>query len=178
MGPHARRAERCHQNVRTKLGLADTWAFLVLGERYVQTNSPAVIHALGWMAHPVRYNPDGQAYTGVQRIGSDQAERSAITFAGLWRLAQNTTVMTVICTDSSTTGGQAFGSLGVADPDDSFRLMRGTFQALQCALPPGHLLWQHTKSHAGDPFNEFVDFVAKAESRHSFHHPRQRIDPT
>ena len=159
-----------------ELGLADTWAFLVLGERYVQTNSPAVIHALGWMAHPVRYNPDGQAYTGVQRIGSDQAERSAITFAGLWRLAQNTTVMTVICTDSSTTGGQAFGSLGVADPDDSFRLMRGTFQALQCALPPGHLLWQHTKSHAGDPFNEFVDFVAKAESRHSFHHPRQRID--
>ena len=118
-----------------ELGLADTWAFLVLGERFGAENTDNVIHALGWLAHPVRYNPEGQAYTGSQRIGSDQAERAAITFAGLWRLAQNTTVATVICTDSCTTGGQAFGKLGAAEPDESYRLMRGTFQALQCALP-------------------------------------------
>ena len=54
--------------------------------------------------------------------------------------------------------------------------MRGTFQALQCALPQGQLLWHHTKAHAGDPFNEFVDFAAKAESCQSFHHYRQKID--
>ena len=159
-----------------ELGLADTWAFLVLGEQYATETSEGAVHALGWMAHPVRYNPEGQAYTGIQRVGSDQAERSAVTFAGLWRLARNTNVPTIICTDSSTTGGQAFGKLGAADPDLSFRVMRGVYQALQCALPPGHLLWHHTKSHAGDPFNEFVDFVAKAESRKSFHHCRQRLD--
>ena len=159
-----------------ELGLADTWAFLVMGERYATEHSPAEIHALGWMAHPVRYDPMGTAYTGIQRIGSDQAERSAATFAGLWRLAQNTTVTTMLCTDSSTTGGQAFGQLGAADPDESFRVLRGTYQALQCALPPGHMLWHHTKAHAGDPYNEFVDFVAKAESRRSFHHRRQHID--
>jgi len=159
-----------------ELGLADTWAFLVLGERFGAENTDNVIHALGWLAHPVRYNPEGQAYTGSQRIGSDQAERAAITFAGLWRLAQNTTVATVICTDSCTTGGQAFGKLGAAEPDESYRLMRGTFQALQCALPQGQLLWHHTKAHAGDPFNEFVDFAAKAESCQSFHHYRQKID--
>ena len=58
-----------------ELGLADTWAFLVLGERFGAENTDNVIHALGWLAHPARYNPEGQAYTGSQRIGSDQAEQ-------------------------------------------------------------------------------------------------------
>jgi len=159
-----------------ELGWADTWAFLVIGERLQPDDQPSEFHALGWLAHPVRYNPTGQAFNGASRIGADQAERAAVTFAGLWRLAQNTNVRTVICTDSATTGGQAFGTLGTADPDESFRLMRGVYQALQCALPADLLTLHHTKSHAGDPFNEFVDIVAKAESTRSFNHKRQQLD--
>ena len=159
-----------------ELGWADTWAFLVIGERFQPDDQPSEFHALGWLAHPVRYNPTGQAFNGASRIGADQAERAAVTFAGLWRLAQNTNVRTVICTDSATTGGQAFGTLGTADPDESFRLMRGVYQALQCALPADLLTLHHTKSHAGDPFNEFVDIVAKAESTRSFNHKRQQLD--
>ena len=159
-----------------ELGWADTWAFLVLGERFQPHDQPSEIQAIGWLAHPVRYDMTGQAFNGASRIGADQAERAAVTFAGLWRLAQNTTVRTVICTDSATTGGQAFGTLGTADPDESYRLLRGVFQALQCALPADHLTLHHTKSHAGDPFNEFVDIVAKEEARKSFNLKRQNLD--
>ena len=54
--------------------------------------------------------------------------------------------------------------------------MRGVYQALHVALGPTGLLLHHTKSHADDPYNEFVDFVAKRESSASFHHRRQRLD--
>jgi hypothetical protein len=32
------------------------------------------------------------------------------------------------------------------------------------------------RSHAGDPYSEFVDHVAKQEASTSFHHPPWRID--
>jgi hypothetical protein len=159
-----------------ELGMADTWAFLVLGEKFQIESGAHEVHALGWTAHPVRYDVDGHAFTGATRIGSDQAEKAALTFAGLWRLAQNINTTTVICTDAATAGGQAFGHIGAADPDDAFCLLRSTYQALQCALPPDRLLLHHTRSHAGDPYNEFVDIAAKAEAASSFNHPRQKID--
>lgn len=157
-------------------GLQDTWAFLVLGERIDAMSGVSKVFPLGWTAQPVSYQPEGAAFTGTQRIGSDQAERAAITFAGLWRLAQNVQVQTVICTDSTTAGGQAFGLLGVMDPDPSFRLMRGVYQALQQALSWEGLQLQHTRSHAGDPYNEFVDHAAKLEAGSSFNHRRQQLD--
>ena len=157
-------------------GLNDTWAFLVMGERRSTSEHEGLLEASGWTAQPVSYNVDGSAYTGVSRIGSDQAERAAMTFAGIWRLTQNVSIQTVLCTDSSTTGKQAMGLIGTAVPDASYRLMRGVFQALQFALGPNGLLLHHTKSHAGDPYNEFVDFIAKRESASSFHHRRQQLD--
>ena len=61
--------------------------------------------------------------------------------------------------------------MGAGTTDDSFRLLRGILQG----LPPGHLL-HHVRSHAGDPYSEFVDHVAKQEASTSFHHPPWRID--
>jgi len=159
-----------------ELGLQDTWAFLVLGEKYDERGDSSTIVPIGWTAQPVSYQPEGQAFTGTQRIGSDQAERAALTFAGLWRMSQNVSAPTVICTDSATTGGQAFGTLGVADPDPSYMLMRGIIQALQQALTHEGIQLHHTRSHAGDPYNEFVDHAAKLEARHSFNHKRQQLD--
>ena len=36
------------------------------------------------------------------------------------------------------------------------------FQALQAALPPDCLDAQHVRGHAGDPWNEMADFLAKS----------------
>jgi len=157
-------------------GLQDTWAFLVLGERIDAMNATSKVFPLGWTAQPVSYQLEVAAFTGTQGIGSDQAERAAITFAGLWRLAQNVQVQTVICTDSTTAGGQAFGLLGVAEADPSYRLMRGVYQALQMALSWQGVQLHHTRSHAGDPYNEFVDQAAKLEAGQSFNHRRQQLD--
>eukprot|EP00435_Cladocopium_sp_Y103_P011666 s1008_g3.t1 len=158
------------------MGLNDTWAFLVVGERFASERQAALIQPIGWMAHPILYNSEAPSFTGTQRLGSDQAERAAMTFAGLWRLAQNTTVPTVLCTDSVTTGGQAFGELGAAEVCASFRLLRGIYQSLHFALAPAGLQLYPVRAHAGDPYNDFVDFVAKAEAAKSFHHLRQRLD--
>ena len=62
-------------------GLQDTWAFLVMGEKGAASEQTSQLEALGWTAQPVSYNLDGSAYTGANRIGSDQAERAAMTFA-------------------------------------------------------------------------------------------------
>eukprot|EP00435_Cladocopium_sp_Y103_P050288 s1539_g15.t1 len=159
-----------------ELGLQDTWAFLVLGESFASETRAAVVHPIGWMAQPVLYEPTARSYTGTQRIGSDQAERAAMTFAGLWRLAQNVNVPTVICTDSITTGGQAFGELGAAEACVSYRLLRSIYQSLHFALPKGGLCLYPVRAHAGDPYNDFVDFVAKREAMKTFLHRRPNLD--
>jgi len=156
------------------VGSPDTWAFAVVGEQFgVSHNSQLTL--FGWAAFPVRYDSDGAAFTGISRIGSDMAERSALIGAGLWRMAQNHAIPTIFCTDAITAGDQAFGRCGADDPDDSYRLMRGIFQFLEMALPPGDLRLHHTKAHAGDIYNEIVDTAAKKEAKASFHMRRQSI---
>ena len=93
----------------------DTWAMLVLGERFGSDGGHEVV-PLGWTAQPVRTDPQGTAYAGATRTGADVAERKGLLWAGLWRLTQNRVVPTVFCVASRTTAGQAMGSLGVTDP--------------------------------------------------------------
>ena len=157
-----------------EIGKPDAWAFLVIGEHYDQ--GEFAYHPIGWTAQVVRYDEGGSHYNGVSKIGSDMAERSALTWAALWRLSQNVQVDTVFCTDSTVGGAQAFGEIGVGDPDASFRLLRGAFQALQAALPAQALQWKHVSSHTGLIYNEFVDLAAKREAHSSFHHSRQQLD--
>ena len=96
--------------------------------------------------------------------------------AGLWRLSQNRLVPTVFCVDSQTTAGQAMGTLDVTELDLSYRLLRAVFQTLQHGLPPEHLHVHHVRAHAGDPYNELVDYAAKQESQRSFNLPRVSIN--
>ena len=159
-----------------ELGQPDAWAFLIVGVS--GDRSCPTFHPLGWTAQVVRYNTAGSHYNGVCKIGSDMAERSALTWAAIWRLSQNTDIETWFCTDSSVSGAQAFGHMGTSDPDESFCIFRGVFQALQVALPPGRIHWHHIKSHTGLVYNEFVDLAAKRECAQSFHHFRQKIDMT
>ena len=152
-----------------EMGQSDTWAMLVLGEVFQEDGSSA-IEALGWCAHPVRYDDQGASFTHARHIGAEVAERQALIWAGIWRLMQNSLTPTVFCCDSKTCGQQAFGSMGTANPDESYRLLRGVFQCLEHGLPPGHLLLHHVYSHTGDPYNEFVDTAAKLEMTKSFNH--------
>ena len=170
--PQMRRLAPLHAD---SLGHPDTWAFIVVGEKYINDNSSQTC-LLGWTAQPVRYDPLGSAYTGIQRIGSDMAERSALIAAAMWRIGLNHSISTTICTDSATGGGQAAGLLGTETPDESFHLLRALYQALEAALPPGALQICHTRAHAGEVFNELADAAARMEAKKSFHHRRQDID--
>ena len=118
----------------------------------------------------------GQTHAGAAAAGADVAEREGLLWAGLWRLSQNRLVPTVFCVDSQTTAGQAMGTLGVTEPDLSYRLLRAVSQTLQHGLPPEHLHVHHVRAHAGDPYNELVDYAAKQESQRSFNLPRMSIN--
>eukprot|EP00435_Cladocopium_sp_Y103_P055191 s1600_g18.t1 len=110
------------------------------------------------------YESDNRAFTGTDQIGAEFAEREALLFAGLWRLALNATIPTIFRTDSSTTADQAAGRAGFATVHPTHELLRGTCQALQAGMSPDELLIEHVRGHAGDVWNELVDFLAKTEA--------------
>ena len=137
------------------LGHPDAWSFVVVGEVFIDERS-SKLTVLGWTSQPVRYTPGGSAFTGITRTGSDMAERSALIGAASWRLSIDHAIPTVFCFDSLLSSGQAKGSIGTAEPDESYMLLRGLFQALELALPHDQLVLHHTRAHAGDLFNEIV----------------------
>lgn len=145
-----------------EMGYPDSWAMVVVGESFSKEDTKgACLTVLGWTSHPVRYDPQGCAFMGIQRIGSDMAERAALIGAAVWRLSLNHAIPTIIRTDSLLGAGQANGSTGVTQPDDSYYLLRALYQALELALPVGDFLIQHVRAHAGDLFNEIADTAAQ-----------------
>eukprot|EP00435_Cladocopium_sp_Y103_P041926 s1460_g11.t1 len=159
-------------------GTPDAWAYVVLGERYATSTCSGSLTFLGWQTQQVMYEVDNRAFTGTDQIGAEYAEREALLFAGLWRLALNSTIPTIFRTDSSTTADQAAGRAGFTQLHPTHELLRGTFQALQAGMRPAELLIEHVRGHAGDVWNEFVDFLAKAEASGGHHLQRQNIDLT
>ena len=155
--------------------VVDSWAFLVVGEKYQPLPGEARFTLVGWLAHPVLYDPDCIHHVGSTKLGAELAEREALLWAGLWRLGQNCYMPTVFRPDSLTTGRQAFGQCGASAHDQSFQLLRGVFQTLQALLPDDLLQFHHVVSHCNDPFNEFVDYVANEERKKSYYLDRQRI---
>ena len=150
-------------------GLADTWAFLVLGEVYHEDHSQYFLW--GWQAQPVHYQEDSRFHIGAMATGSDIAEKEALFWAAVWRISINLDIPTVFCSDSATTCGQARGELNANDYSVLFVLLRSAFQTLETILP-GQLLVQHVHGHANDPWNDFVDFAAKSERDKSYYLPR------
>ena len=146
-------------------GTPDAWAFAVVGEMYATDDHPGSLTLIGWQAQCVIYENDCNAYTGTDQIGAEFSEREALLFAGLWRLSLNSNIPTIFRTDSTTTADQA-----------SHELLRGTFQALQSSLEPDALDYSHVRGHAGDIWNELVDFLAKSEAAKSHNLHRQKLD--
>ena len=154
----------------------DTWAFIVLGERYAQPGRPHQLCFLGWQAQSVLYQENLTHFIGSTRLGSEVAEREGLFWALMWRIGIDARIPTCFRPDNLTTIGQAQGTFGAADVDTSFRCLRAAFQILENILPGDLLRVEHTLGHAGDPWNEFADAAAKQEAVRSFLLPRQQID--
>ena len=153
-------------------GLGDTWAMVVLGERY----QPPGLRFMGWSAQPVLYEQEHNFHLGAQRLGADIAEKEGLSWAGLWRLSQNWSIPTCFRSDSRVALGQASGQTGTAQIDETFTFLRGIFQANESAL--GHLgvVYSHVPGHAGEPWNECCDWLAKRERERSYYCPRPKLE--
>ena len=127
---------------------------------------------IGWSAHQVRTDPHNDWYIGADRVGSAIAEREALCWSLLWRIGQNSNIPTVFRSDSMLALQQAKGAIGSLACDTSFKMLRGCAQLLESALGPEGILFDHVPGHAGDPFNEICDQVAKQEGQKGFYLPR------
>ena len=152
-------------------GTGDTWAYVILGERY----DPPGLRFIGWAAHPVIYEEHHKAHLGASRVGADVAEREALTWAALWRLSKNWKIPTCFRSDSRTTLGQASGDIGAAQHEESFKTLRGSFQALEAALGSQGVQYSHVPGHSGEAWNELCDWLAKSERQKSFYCTRPSI---
>ena len=153
-------------------GTGDTWAYVIVGERY----APPGIKFMGWTAQQVHYDPTSNAHLGAKRIGADIAEKEALSWATLWRLSFNQKTPTCFRSDSRVALGQAAGTTGAAEMDETFAFLRGAFQAIEAALGRDGVQYQHVPGHAGEAWNEICDWLAKRERQRSFYCPRPRMD--
>lgn len=152
-------------------GVGDTWAYVILGERY----QPPGLRFLGWSAQPVIYDEEHSFHLGAKRIGADIAEKEGLSWAALWRLSQNWDIPTCFRSDSRVALGQAEGSTGAAELDDTFAFLRGSFQALEAALGNDGILYDHVPGHSGEVWNELCDWLAKAERQKSLYCQRPSL---
>ena len=154
--------------------IPDSWSFVVLGETFIN-ETESDLSLVGWCAHQVRCDPDHPWFVGATHLSSAIAEREALFWALLWRIGYNSTTPTIFRSDSMLAIGQASGTLGPSVCDLSFKMLRGSSQLLQSAIGEGFHL-DHVYGHAGDPWNELVDMLAKQEARSSFYLKRPALD--
>ena len=154
----------------------DSWAFVVLGERYPEAGEPGALFFLGWQSQPVLYGEDKLHYIGADRIGSDIAEREGLFWAMMWRIGRNSRIPTCFRPDNQMVIGQARGEYGTQERTLAFNCLRGAHQLLEAMLPAQALQLSHARGHCGEPWNDFADAAAKSESKRSHYLHRQPID--
>ena len=156
--------------------ISDSWAFAVFAEQYAdESGRPWKLQFLGLQCQVVLYEDTASHYIGTTKIGSDASETEGLFWSGMWRLAQNNCIPTVFVSDSRLTGDQAMGRIGIADINEPYRNLRAVFQTLAACLPGEDLHVDHVRSHAGDPYNELVDWLAKFAGTSTLCLPRQPI---
>lgn len=121
----------------------------------------------------IHYDTASNAHLGATRIGADVAEKEGLVWAGIWRLSQNWNIHTCFRSDSSVALGQASGHLGTGNADETFEVLRGVYQAVEAALGPKGYAYSHVAGHAGEPWNELCDWLAKMERSNA---KRPRLD--
>eukprot|EP00435_Cladocopium_sp_Y103_P032896 s2688_g8.t1 len=134
-------------------GGGDSWAYVVLGERY----NPPGLRCLGWTAQPTLHDESANGFIGSDRVGADLAEKEALAWAALWRLSLNSKIATCFRSDSQTALSQAGGASGCHCAPVLFGFLRGAFQALESILPGDQLMLDHVRGHTGEGWNEMCD---------------------
>lgn len=175
MAPHNQVKSIFHLFKLIFKGIPDAWAFLVLGEQYLPDGKSS-LSVLGWHAQQVRYDPESPNFAGALKVGSHIAEREGMFFAALWRAHLNLNTPTIFRSNSSLTCKQSTGEIGALEVDLSFTLLRGIFQFLEVTLGPDAFEVEHIYGHNQDPWNEAVDWIAKAEAHKSHFLPRLNVD--
>lgn len=134
-------------------------SFVVLGESYNGGNG-STMTVLGWRAGLVQYDPAHPAHWGTFLHGSDQAEREALLWAGLWRCCVNNLLPTTFVSDSQLTLQLSQGRSAIPPDQPTATLLRSIFQCLSQGLGHQHLSLHHTFGHSGDTWNEVADELA------------------
>eukprot|EP00438_Fugacium_kawagutii_P004159 Skav232894 [mRNA] locus=scaffold4134:102405:109879:- [translate_table: standard] len=139
--------------------VADSWAFIVLGEKYGDS-APGKVSLIGWRAGCVCYDPEHDHFWGTSLLGSDQAEREALLWASFWRCTLGSTISTTFVSDSVATLGTCSGEHGIDPTQPAASRLRALCQCLEQGLGFEHISYHHTFGHCGHPWNELADFLA------------------
>eukprot|EP00438_Fugacium_kawagutii_P003586 Skav221594 [mRNA] locus=scaffold1698:294565:300366:+ [translate_table: standard] len=152
---------RVHQP-DTDPALADTWAFLVLGEIYATTEHIGATYLVGWTSGFVDYDSTSSSSWDTKLHGSDQAETEALLWAHWWRILQDVNVPTTFVSDSNLCVQLCQGHAGLESLTTPGRYLRALCQVLVVGLscPPSY---HHTYGHQGDPWNEIVDRLTQQQ---------------
>eukprot|EP00438_Fugacium_kawagutii_P028741 Skav229641 [mRNA] locus=scaffold649:305538:311334:+ [translate_table: standard] len=131
-----------------------SWAFVVIGETY-----GGACDFLGWAGEKVALDPSAPSHIRSKTTHSTRAEKEALTWATLWRVTHQQMLPTAFLSDSSAALATALGDGGDMS-EDSARILRSAIQTLQTRLPGQALLYEHTRGHAGQFWNELADQLA------------------
>ena len=139
-------------------GDISSWAFVVLlkrGETYG-------LH--GWARGRVRLS-GGDTFIGAASHGALEGERSALFWATAWLLQCHFTGHVAIWSDCLVAKGQTVGEVGSSQASTLAIACRDLALAVEAAgrVKAGH--YGHVRAHAGHPYNELVDHLAKQHRR-------------
>ena len=142
-------------------GTCSAWSFVVV---HLVSQEPV---AIWWAAGQVCVGADSPQWLGASGHGSMSAEHSAVAWAMFWMLVQRPLVPVVLHSDSICTVMRANGQWRLAESDTLSQTCRHLAQALDCmrCLHQGSI--QHVKGHAGNPWNELADSLARHAIGHA-----------
>ena len=134
-------------------GHTSAWAFCVID------HWPEGRRLRGWSRGQVKLR--GEAlHIGATSHSAIDAERSALFWAVSWALSAEAGPLT-IWTDSQVASSQTSGKWGSSEPSILVRACRAIAQAAEFARYVCYHAYEHIRAHAGDPYNELVDVLAK-----------------
>ena len=137
------------------------WSFSAVG-----VTSDGLQWWLGWTGDRLVCNDEDPAWTGASKPDGYEAELTALFYAGWWALDLPPHLQKIFFFDNTAAGFFAAGRWSTTLRGPLPVAVRSIHQLLSIQnLWDNQPLYQHVKSHQGDPMNELVDIVAKYLAR-------------
>ena len=136
-------------------GTASSWSAVFLFLRHGEVQQWA------WLGGTVSIDPRDRAWCGALEHSALAGEKSAIVWSSLWVLQASVRADVSFHVDSLSAlhGSAGLWAMDLSEPLS--RTLRGLTQALTSLgrFPIGYA--EHVQAHAGHPFNELADSIAK-----------------